>query len=90
MTADLEVLPLPRVLEIDQGREEEDHVAAFVHDGRAAVGAGDFAGELVHAGFFGGLVPAEVVVAVGEVNVFFVEDGGPLEGGACIGVNIWL
>ena len=90
MAADLKVLPFARVLEIDQGGEEEDHVATFVHDGRAAVGAGDFAGELVHAGFFGGLVPAEVVVAVGEVNVFFVEDGGPLERGAYIDVSIWL
>lgn len=36
------------------------------------------------AGFFRAFVPAEVVVAVGEVYVFFVEDGGPLEGGACV------
>lgn len=33
-------------------------------------------------GAFGGVVPREVVVAVGEVDVGFVEDGGPLEGGA--------
>lgn len=31
-------------------------------------------------GFVGWVVPFEVVVAVGEVDVFFVEDGGPLEG----------
>ena len=30
-------------------------------------------------GLFGWVVPFEVVVAVGEVDVFLVEDGGPLE-----------
>jgi len=30
--------------------------------------------------FLGGFVPAEIVVAVGEVYVFFVEDGCPLKG----------
>ena len=80
MAADLEILPLGGVLEVDQGREQKDHVAAFVHDRGAAVGARDFAGEFVHAGFLAGFVPAEVVMAVREVDVFFVEDGGPLEG----------
>lgn len=83
MAAGVEVLPLARVLEVNERGEEQDHVAALVHDGRAAVGAGDLAGELVHAGFLAGLVPSQVVVAVREVDIFFVEDGGPLEGGAC-------
>ena len=83
MAAGIEVLPLARVLEVDERGEEQDHVAALVHDGRAAVSAGDLAGELVLAGFLAGLVPAEFVVAVREVDVFLVEDGGPLEGGAC-------
>lgn len=30
-------------------------------------------------GLLGALVPAEIVVAVGEVDVVLVEDGGPLE-----------
>ena len=30
-------------------------------------------------GLFGRLVPAEVVVAVSEVNIVFMENGGPLE-----------
>ena len=38
----------------------------------------------MHACFLGRLVPAEVVVAVGKVDVVFVEDGGPLEGGSCV------
>ena len=38
----------------------------------------------MHACFLGRLVPAEIVVAVGEVDVVFVEDGGPLEGCSCV------
>ena len=70
------------VLEVDQGREEEDHIAPFIHDRRAAVRAADFAGKLVDTRLLGGLVPAQVVVPVGEIYVRFVEDGTPLEGGA--------
>jgi hypothetical protein len=55
--------------EVDEGWEEQDHVAAFVHYGRVAEGAADFARELVLDGFGGWVVPFEVVVAVGEVDV---------------------
>lgn len=34
-------------------------------------------------GFLGWVVPLEVMVAVGEVDVLLVEDGGPLEGCGC-------
>ena len=87
VTARREILLIGVRLEMYERGEEQDHVAALVHDGRAAVGAGHFAGEFVHAGFFAGLVPAEVVVPVGEVYVGFVEYGGPLEGGAWIEPN---
>ena len=63
----------------DEGGEEKDHVAAFVHDQGAAKGAGDFTGELVPDRFLGGVVPAEVVDTVGEVDVGFVEDCCPLK-----------
>jgi hypothetical protein len=43
----------------------------------------DLAGQLVLGGFGGRVVPLEVVVAVFEVDVVFVEDGGPLERGGC-------
>lgn len=79
------ILPILLILEINQGREQQDHVPALVHDRGAAVRAADLAGQLVHAGLLGGLVPAQVVVAVGEVDVVFVEDGAPLEGGGCLG-----
>ena len=36
----------------------------------------------MHAGFVGRLVPAKVVVAVGEVDILLMEDGGPLKGGS--------
>jgi hypothetical protein len=81
VTAGFEVRAILVVLEVDEGGEDEDHVAPLVHDGRVAVGAADLAGELVLGRLGGGVVPLEVVVAVGEVDVGFVEDGGPLEGG---------
>jgi hypothetical protein len=30
-----------------------------------------------------GVIPFEIVVTVDEIDVFFVEDGGPLEGCGC-------
>ena len=43
------------------------------------MGAADFAWEFVSGRLLPTVVPAEIVVTVGEVNVFLVEDGGPLE-----------
>ncbi len=65
---------------LDEGGEEEDHVAALVHDRGAAVGAADLAGQLVARRALGRVVPRQVVVAVREVDVGLVEDGRPLEG----------
>lgn len=67
-------------LEVDQAREEQDHVATLVHDRRVAVRAADFAGNFVLDAFVGRVVPFQVVMAVGEVDVFLVKDGCPLEG----------
>lgn len=67
-------------VEVHERGEEQDHVAAFVHDGRVAEGTAHFARQLVLDGFRRWVVPFERVVAVCEVDVFFVEDGGPLEG----------
>lgn len=76
----IKILPVLGRFPIDQGWEQQDHVPALVHDRCTTVGAADFAGKFVHACFIGGLIPAEVMVAAGEVDVVFVEDGGPLEG----------
>ena len=70
-------------LEMDQTREQQDHVAALVHDRTVAVRAAHFAGQLVLDALVGGVVPLEVMVAVEEVDVLFVKDGGPLEGRGC-------
>lgn len=35
--------------------------------------------EMMRSVFVGGIIPAEVMVAVGEVDVALVEDGCPLE-----------
>jgi len=67
-------------LEMDQTREQQNHVAALVHDGAVAEGAAHLAGQLVLDALVGRVVPLEAVVAVGEVDVLLVEDGGPLEG----------
>ena len=75
-----EVLLILLALELDERREEQDHIAALVHDRAVAERAADLAGQLVLGGLGGRVVPLEVVVAVLEVDVFFVKDGGPLEG----------
>jgi hypothetical protein len=74
------VLLVLLALELDERREEKDHVAALVHDGTVAEGAADFAGEFVFGGLGRRVVPLEVVVAIFEADVILVEDGGPLEG----------
>lgn len=72
-------------LEVDQRREQQDHVAALVHDGAVAVCAAHLAWQLVLNGLLGRIVPLQIVVAVAEVDVFLVEDGGPLERRGCEG-----
>lgn len=69
-----------------QTGEEQDHIAALVHDGRVAVVAAHFAGQFVLDALLRRVVPLEVVVAVHEVYIVLVEDGGPLEGSGCEGI----
>jgi len=66
-------------LQMDQGREQEDHVASLIHNGGMAERAADLARQLVLDGLLGRIIPLQVVVAVGEVDVLLVEDGSPLE-----------
>lgn len=80
-----EILLLLLALEFDQRREKQDHIAALVHDGAVAVRAADFAGQLVLDRFARGVVPFQVVVAVLEADVVFVEDCCPLEGSGWVG-----
>ncbi len=50
VAADVEIFAVFRTFEVDEGGKQEDHVAALVHDGSAAVGAANLAREFVHAG----------------------------------------
>ena len=81
MTPRLKLIQRLLALKLDQARKQQNHIPALIQNGRVAEVAADFAGELVLDGFVGGVVPFEVVVALEEVDVCFVEDGGPLEGG---------
>jgi hypothetical protein len=80
-----EVFLVLLALELDERREQQDHVTALVHDGAVAERTADLAGQLVLGGLGGWVVPLKVVVAVLEVNVIFVENGGPLEGCSWVG-----
>jgi hypothetical protein len=80
VAARLEVGLVLVALEVNKRREEQDHVAALVHDGRVTEGAAHLARKLVLDGLVSGVVPLKVVVAVGEVDVLLVEDSSPLEG----------
>lgn len=77
-------------LEMDKRREEQDHISALVHDRRATIGTANFARELVLGGLLGAVIPAQVMVAVGEVDIFLVEDGGPLKGSPLRHELVWL
>lgn len=66
-------------LEVDQTGEQQDHVSTLVHDGTMAEGAANLARKLVLDRLLARVVPLEVMVSVREVNVFLVENGGPLE-----------
>lgn len=83
MTLRLESLPaLGRVDAVDKRRKQQDHVPAFIHDGRPTEGALHLARQLVDLRLLRGAVPAKIVVPVREVDVLLVEDGSPLEGRA--------
>lgn len=64
---------------LDQGREEQDHVSTFVHDRGSTVGAGYFAWQMMGGVFVRWIIPTQIVMAVGEVDVRLVKDGRPLK-----------
>jgi len=74
-------------IKFDEGREQEYHVAPFVHDRCSAVRTTDFAGKFMPCRLLSAVVPSQVVVAVREVDVLLVEDGCPLEGSSCGGIS---
>lgn len=62
-----------------QAREQQNHISALIHDGAVAEIASDLARELMLDALGGGVVPLEVLVTAGEVDVLFMEDRRPLE-----------
>lgn len=79
MASGLKLVHRRLVWEFNQRREEKNHVATLIHDRCVAEGAADFAGKLVCNRFGGRVIPFEMVVAFGEVDVGFVENRGPLK-----------
>jgi len=79
MASRREILLLLLVLELNQRGKEQDHIASFIHDRRATIVAFYFAWELMGGTFGAAVVPAEIVVAFGEIDVAFLEDSSPLE-----------
>lgn len=69
-------------LEFDQAREEQNHIAAFVHDGAVTVAAANLAWQLMLNRLRSRIVPLEVVVTVLEIDVVLFKNGSPLEGGS--------
>jgi len=81
MTAWLKTQLLFRILEMYKCRVEQDHVAAFVHNIAATPLAGHLARKVVPYAFLAWIIPSEVVVAIDEIDILFMENCRPLEGG---------
>lgn len=67
------------ILKLDERWEEQDHVASLVHDWAAAVAAANLAWQLMSGRLLLAVIPDQVMVAAGKVDVPFVENCGPLE-----------
>jgi len=80
VTSWLELVHVILALKFDEGGEQQNHVAALIHDRRVTVRAADLARKLVLDRLLRWVVPFEIVVAVREVNVGLLENGSPLEG----------
>ena len=48
-----------------------------------AGGTPNLAGQLVDVGLLAAVIPDQIIVAMGEVDILLVEDGGPLEWCSC-------
>ena len=71
------------IINLNDTREHEDHVAALVHDGRVAVRAADLAGQPVVRLLVLRVIEREALGPPREVQVLLMEDGGPLERRSC-------
>lgn len=64
---------------MNQTGKQQDHIPPFIHNGTVAEGTPHFARQLVLVGLCCGIIPLKIVMAMREVDVVFVENGGPLE-----------
>ena len=64
---------------MDQAWEEQYHVPALIHDWAMAEAAPHFAWQLVLVALGRWVIPLQIMVSVGEIDVVLLEDGSPLE-----------
>jgi len=72
----------PTRSEIKQCGKGQPHLASFIGNGRAAPGAADLAGQNTGVLVAFAVVKTQVLNAGGDSDVFFMENGSPLHGGA--------
>lgn len=68
---------------IDECREQQDHPAPFVHDGRPAARAAQLARQVMRGAAGAGVVKLYICGAVLKEYIRLMEDCGPLEGRTC-------
>jgi len=66
-------------LELNQTREQQDHIPPLVHDWCSAVGTADFTRELVSCRLFAWVVPTQVMVPSHEINILLLKNRRPLK-----------
>ena len=86
----LEILLCLLTLKLDDGREHQHHVPPLVHNGCVAVRAADLAGQVMIRMLLLCMVESQALGAVLEVQILFLEDGGPLEGCAYIDMLVLM
>ena len=69
--------------EIDQCWEEKYHPSTFIHDGSFAMSTAYLARKLVSCRLLCRIVPDQIMMTVGEIDIFFVKDSSPLESSTC-------
>ena len=64
---------------MNQAWKEQNHIPALIHDWAMAEAAPHFAWQLVLVALGRWIIPLQIMVSVGEVDVVLLEDGSPLE-----------
>jgi len=75
------------VWEVNQAREQQDHILSLIHDRAMTERASHFARQLVLNALVCWIVPFKIMMSLLEVDVFLVENGCPLEGCCMLGLT---